>query len=83
MELVYLPALTFVSAELAVNCIVASLVVVVVVLRVAGRRLGPGMGWDDGLILCATVCLSINAPSVGTANKILAFRTWDVGLTWS
>lgn len=51
----YLPVLNFVRGELIINCIVAVLVLVVVGLRVLGRRLGPGMGWDDALILGATV----------------------------
>ncbi|KAH9907715.1 hypothetical protein F4778DRAFT_718845, partial [Xylariomycetidae sp. FL2044] len=51
---VYYPTLGFVKAELIVNCIIVFLVVVVVSLRVVGRLIGPGLGWDDGFILAAT-----------------------------
>ncbi|KAK7756308.1 hypothetical protein SLS62_001534 [Diatrype stigma] len=54
-DLVYLPVLNSVRAELIINCIVAVLVLAVVGLRILGRRLGPGLGWDDALILGATV----------------------------
>lgn len=44
-----------VRAPLAVNCVAMFLVVVVVTLRIMTRIRGVGIGWDDGLILLATV----------------------------
>ena len=55
-EVIYRPVLGFVLAELIVNCIIAGLAVLVVGLRILGRRLGPGLGWDDFLIIIVTVC---------------------------
>lgn len=80
MELVHLPVLGFVRAELIINCIVAVLVLMVVGLRILGRRLGPGLGWDDALILCATVRLPIYAILVDTADKhrsLSHLRCWS------
>ncbi|RGP77172.1 hypothetical protein FLONG3_4687 [Fusarium longipes] len=51
---VTMPILGFVKAELAVNCVVVLLVLMVVGLRVLGRLMGPGLGWDDGLVIFAT-----------------------------
>ncbi|RYP05962.1 hypothetical protein DL764_003466 [Monosporascus ibericus] len=53
--LVYLPVLPFVKAQLIVNIMVAILVLVVVCVRVVGRRFGPGLGWDDGLPLAISL----------------------------
>ncbi|RYP26302.1 hypothetical protein DL767_008097 [Monosporascus sp. MG133] len=53
--LVYLPVLPFVKAQFIANIIVAILVLVVVSVRVVGRRLGPGLGWDDGLPLAISL----------------------------
>lgn len=53
---VFLPILGFVRAHIIVNCVIVFLVLVVVTLRVIGRLMGPGLGWDDGLIILATVC---------------------------
>lgn len=52
---VFLPVLGYVKAELIVNCVVVGLVLVVVGLRVLGRVLGPGLGWDDYLIILCPV----------------------------
>lgn len=54
----YYPVLGFVQAQLIVNCIVCFLVVVVVGLRVVCRQMGPGIGWDDGFVIFAAVCVS-------------------------
>lgn len=53
---IYKPVLGFVRAELIVNCAIVFIVLVVVSLRVLGRIAGPGLGWDDGLVILATVC---------------------------
>lgn len=50
------PMLGYVRTELIINCIVVLVMLVVVSLRVTGRVLGPGLGWDDGLVIVATVC---------------------------
>lgn len=82
----YLPTLGSVRAELAINCIVGVLALVVVGLRLLGRRLGPGMGWDDALILCA--CVRPLPPfralkEVQTANTLIASCDWYAGRAWS
>ncbi|KPM41040.1 hypothetical protein AK830_g5523 [Neonectria ditissima] len=66
---VFLPIKGFVRAELIINCIIVFIVLVVVSLRVTGRILGPGLGWDDGMVLIATplgvamlVCQGFFAP---------------------
>ncbi|KAK2798913.1 hypothetical protein FQN51_007275 [Onygenales sp. PD_10] len=66
---VYYPITGTVQAELIVNCIVVFLVLTIVALRVTGRLLGPGMGWDDGLVIFATplgvvmlICQGVFAP---------------------
>jgi hypothetical protein len=51
-----MPVLGFVKAELVVNCFIVLLVLCVVGLRVVGRLMGPGLGWDDGFVIFATVC---------------------------
>ncbi|RYP14756.1 hypothetical protein DL765_006171 [Monosporascus sp. GIB2] len=53
--LVYLPVLPFVKAQFVANIVVAILVLVVVGVRIVGRRLGPGLGWDDGLPLAISL----------------------------
>lgn len=53
----YMPILGFVRAELIVNVIFVVLVLGVITLRVVARINGPGLGWDDGLVLFATVCI--------------------------
>ena len=50
-----MPILGFVAAELAVNCVIVLLVLFVVGLRVVGRLMGPGLGWDDYFVIFATV----------------------------
>ena len=52
----YKPILGFVRAELIVNVIFVVLVLGVITLRVVARVNGPGLGWDDGLVLFAMVC---------------------------
>lgn len=49
-----------VRAPLAVNCVAMFLVVIVVTLRITARIRGVGIGWDDGLILLATVRLAFS-----------------------
>ncbi|KAM0541681.1 hypothetical protein ACHAPJ_013157 [Fusarium lateritium] len=51
---VFLPVLNYVKAELAINCFIVLLVLCVVTLRVIGRLMGPGLGWDDGFVIFAT-----------------------------
>lgn len=53
---IYFPVKGYVRAELIINCIVVTLVLVVVSLRVVGRVRGPGVGWDDRMVMAATVC---------------------------
>lgn len=50
-----MPMTDEVRNELIVNCIVVSITLVVVTLRVVGRIYGPGFGWDDALVVHATV----------------------------
>lgn len=52
---VFLPILDYVIAELAINCVVVLLVLFVVGLRVVGRLMGPGLGWDDFFVIFSTV----------------------------
>ncbi|KAF5680014.1 integral membrane protein [Fusarium heterosporum] len=51
---VFMPILGFIKAELAINCVIVLLVLVVVGLRIVGRMMGPGLGWDDGFVIFAT-----------------------------
>ncbi|KAF4458066.1 integral membrane [Fusarium albosuccineum] len=51
---IYLPILDYVRAELIINCIIVFIVLCVVTLRVIGRFLGPGIGWDDAFVIFAT-----------------------------
>ncbi|KAI1656380.1 hypothetical protein F4813DRAFT_134236 [Daldinia decipiens] len=51
---VFKPVLGFVKAELAVNCVLVFLVLTTVTLRVLGRLNGPGLGWDDYMVIFAT-----------------------------
>ncbi|OTA98892.1 hypothetical protein M426DRAFT_325598 [Hypoxylon sp. CI-4A] len=76
---VFKPVLGFVKAELAVNCIFVFLVLLVVTLRIIGRLSGPGLGWDDGLVLLATplgvgmlICQGLFAP-VGNGYNLAEF----------
>ncbi|KAI6331494.1 hypothetical protein MCOR23_008416, partial [Pyricularia oryzae] len=50
---VFLPILDVVKDHLAVNSVFVFLVIVVVSLRVVGRCIGPGLGWDDALVVAA------------------------------
>ncbi|KAI6486176.1 hypothetical protein MCOR13_009507 [Pyricularia oryzae] len=50
---VFLPILDVVNDHLAVNSVFVFLVIVVVSLRVVGRCIGPGLGWDDALVVAA------------------------------
>lgn len=56
MGLVYLPILNYVRAEIIINCFVVTLTLAVVCLRVLGRLSGPGLWWDDWMVIGATVC---------------------------
>jgi hypothetical protein len=50
------PTTTAVKAHLAINCIIATLMVIIVSLRIWSRIYSKaGLGWDDGLILVAMV----------------------------
>ncbi|KAF5567050.1 integral membrane protein [Fusarium napiforme] len=51
---VFMPILGYVKAELVINCLIVLLVLIVVTLRVIGRLMGPGLGWDDGFVIFAT-----------------------------
>ena len=46
-----------VRAEIIVNCVLVFLVLTVVFLRVIGRFMGPGLWWDDGLVVFTLVRL--------------------------
>jgi hypothetical protein len=50
---VFKPMLGYVRAELIVNCVIVFLVLVIVSLRVLGRYRGPGLWWDDYLVIFA------------------------------
>ena len=52
---VFLPIVGHVKTELIVNSVVVALVLLVVGLRVLGRLLGPGLGWDDYLVMLSVV----------------------------
>ncbi|KAI1640002.1 hypothetical protein F4809DRAFT_592109 [Biscogniauxia mediterranea] len=54
VPVVYKPLLGFVRAELIANCILVTIVLLVVGLRIAGRLSGPGLGFDDGFVMLAT-----------------------------
>ncbi|KAI0025399.1 hypothetical protein F4780DRAFT_326935 [Xylariomycetidae sp. FL0641] len=73
------PLLGYVRAELIVNCVIVFLMLTVVTLRVAGRITGPGLGWDDGLIMfCAPlgvgmlICQGLLDPT-GNGYSLTAF----------
>jgi hypothetical protein len=48
-----LPMKTRVRTDLIVNCIIVFITIVCVVLRVVGRVYGPGLGWDDFMVILA------------------------------
>lgn len=52
---VFMPILGYVRAQLVVNSILVFLMLAVVVLRVVGRVMGPGFGWDDGFVVFSAV----------------------------
>ncbi|RYO90563.1 hypothetical protein DL766_006765 [Monosporascus sp. MC13-8B] len=52
--LVYLPVLPYAKDQFVASIAVAILALLIVGVRVVGRRLGPGLGWDDGLIIFST-----------------------------
>ncbi|KAI0109286.1 hypothetical protein F4776DRAFT_657259 [Hypoxylon sp. NC0597] len=54
VPVVYKPVLGYVKAELVINCVMVVLVLVTISLRVYGRLSGPGLGWDDYLVMLAT-----------------------------
>ncbi|KAI1408389.1 hypothetical protein F5Y13DRAFT_194469 [Hypoxylon sp. FL1857] len=77
VPVVFKPVLGFVKAELVVNCIMVVLVLATVACRVIGRLNGPGLGWDDGLVLLATplgvgmlICQGLFAP-VGNGYNLM------------
>ncbi|KAH7322603.1 hypothetical protein B0I35DRAFT_509912 [Stachybotrys elegans] len=49
----YLPMTVRVRNELIVNCVIVSITILVVTLRVIGRIHGPGLGWDDYAVMVA------------------------------
>lgn len=53
---IHRPVLGNVLGELITNCVIAFFTLIVVGLRILGRRLGPGLGWDDLLVVITTVC---------------------------
>lgn len=70
-DLVLKPTLNYVKAELIVNCFVVLFTLAVVTLRVFGRCTGPGLWWDDYLVLLAMVGFGKNAtPRIYLADKI-------------
>ncbi len=52
---VYLPILDYVRNQIIANAIIVFFVVLIVILRVIGRLMGPGLGLDDALVLFAMV----------------------------
>ncbi|KAH9905669.1 hypothetical protein F4778DRAFT_673199 [Xylariomycetidae sp. FL2044] len=69
---VAVPPVDYVKAELAVNCVVVALVLLVVGLRVFARVTGPGLGLDDafavfaaplgvGMVICAGFLLPVGS----------------------
>lgn len=52
---VFKPMLGYVRAQLIINCVIVFLMLVVVCLRVAGRLMGPGLGWDDAFVIFSAV----------------------------
>ncbi|KAH7354307.1 hypothetical protein B0T11DRAFT_126444 [Plectosphaerella cucumerina] len=76
---VTLPILGYVRAQLIVNSIIVFLMLVVVTLRVVGRVMGPGFGWDDGFVIFSgvgavamLVCQGLFAP-VGNGYALSDF----------
>lgn len=65
---IYYPILGFVKVELIINCIIVFIVLSVVTLRVVGRFIGPGIGWDDTLVIFATVC---SRPGLRVVYKLI------------
>ncbi|KAG9254359.1 uncharacterized protein F5Z01DRAFT_622403 [Emericellopsis atlantica] len=66
---VYMPILGYVRNHIIANSVIVFLVLVIVTLRVIGRSMGPGLGWDDAFVLIATplgvamlVCQGLFAP---------------------
>jgi hypothetical protein len=49
--------------ELIINCIIVFITLLVVVLRVVGRVYGPGLGWDDLMVMLAMVGLAYGDPA--------------------
>ncbi|RYP85122.1 hypothetical protein DL770_005102 [Monosporascus sp. CRB-9-2] len=86
--LVYLPVLPFVKAQFIANIIIAILVLVVVGVRVVGRRFGPGLGWDDGLVIFSTVRRPAadaifrpkSANGLSASGNLVDSRTWSLHL---
>lgn len=76
---VFYPVLGYVKAELVINSVFVLIVLLVVSLRVTGRVMGPGLGWDDGLVLVATVCASWGGLNV--CSRFAAFGRGHAGLS--
>lgn len=51
-----LPMLPVIRDHLIINTVGMFVALVVVSLRVIGRFLGAGIGWDDGLVVLGYVC---------------------------
>lgn len=77
---IYFSVKGYVRAELIINCIVVTLVLMVVSLRVVGRVRGPGLGWDDRMVMAATVCPRLVTDSGSLADTHAAFGGSHVGL---
>ncbi|KAI0842324.1 hypothetical protein F5Y06DRAFT_257313 [Hypoxylon sp. FL0890] len=79
VPVVFKPVLGYVKVEIIVNAVMVLLVLVAIALRVAGRLNGPGLGWDDYLVLLATplgvgmfVCQGLFAP-IGNGYNLMEY----------
>ncbi|KAI1136305.1 hypothetical protein F5Y05DRAFT_392317 [Hypoxylon sp. FL0543] len=79
VPVVFKPVLGFVRAELIVNCVLVSLVLVTIGLRAMSRLQGPGLGWDDYLVMLATplgigmlICQGLFAP-IGNGYNLMEY----------
>lgn len=79
---IYYPILGYVKAELIINCIIVFIVLCVVSLRVVGRFMGPGIGWDDAFVIFATVCSAFDLVPLN-ADQEVAFGRSNVVLSRS
>lgn len=54
------PIVPKIQGEIIAHSVVTLIVLVVVGIRLLGRVRGIGLGWDDGLVVIATVCIYPN-----------------------